>query len=210
MIQNLFTVNAFIKDYDKSEAWSQELTLAAQAIFQNHLAQGDKTYETLGDDEIAFFTQENINQFPILKELQELFVDGFYELAQSYDNNQLTRDEVASMVANNSGKLPFMKKNQYKRVHNHVGACAFGIFYLSDVDNEREGGELILKDPAFHSNYQFHTATEFPVATKKNRLVVVPGYIWHEVSPYLGNEERLAVVINLDPIAYSKILKTGY
>ena len=58
MIQNLFTVNAFIKDYDKSEAWSQELTLAARAIFQNHLAQGDKTYETLGDDEIAFYSRE--------------------------------------------------------------------------------------------------------------------------------------------------------
>jgi len=198
MIQNLFTVNALIKDYDKTNEWSLELGLAAKAVFQLYLAESGKTYEQLGDDEIPFFTQENIKQFPIIGELQQIFIDGFYELASSYEDNILTRDDIARMVANNSGKLPFMKKHQFKRTHNHVGACAFGIFYLSDVNNEQQGGELILRDPAFHSNYQFHSAQEFPVETKKNRLVVVPGYIWHDVSPYMGDEERLAVVINLD------------
>jgi hypothetical protein len=198
MIKNIFTVNTLIKDYDKTDEWSTELALAAKSVFQLYLAESGKTYEQLGDDDIPFFTEDNIAKFPIIRELQEIFVEGFYELATSYNTNTLTREDVARMVARNSGKLPFMKKNNYKKTHNHTGASAFGIFYLSEIDHDRTGGQLILKDPAFHSNLHFHTSQEFPVDTKKNRLVVVPGYVWHEVSPYMGDEERLAIVINLD------------
>lgn len=34
--------------------------------------------------------------------------------------------------------------------------------------------------------------------TKKNRMIIVPNYVWHEVSQYAGDDERLAIVLNCD------------
>ena len=101
------------------------------------------------------------------------------------------------MTKFNIGKLPIMKKGDYQRLHGHVNAVAFAIFYLTDVNNERQGGELILKDPSFNTNYGFKPPEDYAVETKKNRLVVVPGYIWHEVTPYTGDDDRITIVMNL-------------
>jgi Rps23 Pro-64 3,4-dihydroxylase Tpa1-like proline 4-hydroxylase len=77
---------------------------------------------------------------------------------------------------------------------------AFGIFYLTDVDNEKHGGTLVLHDPAFHGVFNFHEARTYDVATKKNRLVICPNHIWHEVKQYLADDERITIVVNLNAV----------
>jgi hypothetical protein len=62
---------------------------------------------------------------------------------------------------------------------------------------KKHGGKLILKDPSFHSNYSFHPPEDYGIETRKNRLIVAPAYVWHEVSPYIGDEDRITVVVNL-------------
>ena len=197
MIKTIFPVNVLIKDFEMPEEFSSELSTTVQSIIQSIMTETGLTQEQVGDDEFPVFTQENLEKFPELRTLKEMFIDGFYELASSFEENTLTREMIARMVEANVGKLPLMKKGDYKRLHGHTNAVAFAIFYLTDVDNKKHGGKLILKDPSFHSNFSFHPPEDFEIETKKNRLVVAPGYIWHEVTPYLGEEDRVTVVINL-------------
>lgn len=198
MLKNIFPVNIFVEDIERDEEWTETLKNISNAIFLKYLSEKNISKEVVTENEIPFFTEENLKEYPILKELQEIFIDGFYELAKSYDNNVLTRENVKKMVCQNTGRLPFMKKYDYKSTHVHVGSSAFAIFYLADVDNRKNGGKLILRDPSFNSNAHFKPIEKYEVETKANRLIVAPAYVWHEVTPYFGDEERLAIVINLD------------
>lgn len=198
MIKTIFPVNVLVKDFDLPEEFTSDLSASIQSIFQGLVAEHGLSREKIGDDEYPIFTKENLEKFPVLVQLREMFIEGFCELAESFEGNTLTRDTITGMVETNLGKLPLMQKGDYKRLHGHTGAVAFAVFYLTDVDNERHGGQLILKDPSFHSNFGFHPPEDFKVETKKNRLIVAPGYVWHEVTPYLGDEDRVTVVVNLN------------
>jgi hypothetical protein len=35
------------------------------------------------------------------------------------------------------------------------------------------------------------------IETRAGRLIIAPSYIWHEVTPYYGKEDRLTAVSNL-------------
>jgi len=196
MIKTAFPVNVLIKDYNDLGEFSDELSAAVQSIFQSLVAE-KLSRNDVTNQEYPVFTDENFAIFPELKKLQEIFTDGFFELASSYEENTLTRELISKMVSINAGRLPLMKKGEYKRLHAHKGAIAFGVFYLTDVDNDKHGGQLILKDPSFPNNYGFHPPEDFVIGTKKNRLIVAPAYVWHEVTPYTGDKDRLAVVVNL-------------
>ena len=197
MIKTAFPVNVLIKDYEDLGEFTDNLSTAILSIFQNLVLAKNLSRDDIANQEYPVFTEENLAVFPELKKLQEIFVDGFFELASSFEENTLTRDTISKMVSINTGKLPIMKTGDYKRVHTHTNAIAFAVFYLTDVDNDKHGGQLILKDPSFHNNYGFHPPEDFVIDTKKNRLVVAPAYVWHEVTPYTGDEDRLTVVINL-------------
>jgi hypothetical protein len=197
MIKTVFPVNVLIKDHDMPDEFTNELASAIQAIFQSLMSEHELTKDDVANEEFPVFTEENFQAFPVLKQLQEMFIDGFYELASSYEENTLTKEMVAKMVSSNVGKLPLMQKGDYKRTHGHTNAIAFAVFYLTDVDNKKHGGQLILRDPSFHSNFSFHPPEDFAIETKKNRLTIAPGYVWHEVTPYTGDADRLTVVVNL-------------
>lgn len=203
MIKSIFPVNILVKDLDMSDEFCEELNVAVNTIIESVSAEKGLTKDEIGDNEFPVFTEENIKVFPQLAVLRELMIDGFYELSQSYENEDtITREDLAKMVQANVARAPVMQKGSYKRLHNHTGAIAFAVYYLSDVDNNKHGGKLILKDPTFNSNYIFRPGQDHEIETKKNRLVVAPAYIWHEVTPYIGDEDRVTVVINLD---YSRV-----
>tara|TARA_B110000879_G_scaffold67026_1_gene93842 strand:+ start:56 stop:670 length:615 start_codon:yes stop_codon:yes gene_type:complete len=197
MIKTIFPINVLVKDYDLPEDVTNELAIAMPAIFQSIMLEHDIDADEASSNEFPVFTDKNLEAFPALLKLREIFTDGFFELANSFEDNTLTRELISNMTKFNIGKLPIMKKGDYQRLHGHVNAVAFAIFYLTDVNNERQGGELILKDPSFNTNYGFKPPEDYAVETKKNRLVVVPGYIWHEVTPYTGDDDRITIVMNL-------------
>ena len=203
MIKEIFPTKILIEDYDKSQQWSDELKSILKTIFANEEAQGRK-FDDITENSLPLFTSENEQTFPILTEVKQMFIDGFYNLAKSFDdyNEQagpckLTLDDITNKVSKETGRLPFMRNGDFKSVHNHLGAQAFGIFYVEDVDNEGEGGELVLRDPSFNSTMGFATENRYKIDTKRNRLIIAPAHVWHEVTPYLG-EERTAIVLNLN------------
>lgn len=192
MIETVFPNKILIKDFDRSEEWTQEVLGILTAIYHSEYA------DVSQDDAVPVFTEENIKTYPILKELKDMFIDSFYELASAYSNNQLTRENIEEIVGMDIGKLPFMKSGDWKRVHSHALADAFAIFYLDNVDNERDGGRLVLHDPSFSPLANFTEEKIYEVETKKNRMVVCPNRIWHEVTPYYGNKMRTLIVVNLN------------
>lgn len=200
MIISLFPNNVLIKDYELSNEWTNNVTATTKAVFAAALAEKND-YAVTGNNDIGLFTEENLKNCPELEELRQIFIDGFYELASSFSTNRLTKEMISDNIRKEFGRLPFMKKGDYKGVHNHDSMVdAFGIFYLTDIDNEKHGGNLILHDPAFHGIFDFHEPRTYSIATKKNRLVICPNHIWHEVKQYLGDDERITVVINLNVV----------
>lgn len=197
MTTSIFPTKILVKDFEMSSDWNQSITLIARAVFAKNLAE-KKDYANTGNDMLDLFTEENLTQFPELKELKQMFIDSFFELAADYSKNKLTKEVISERVSKDFGKLPFMKKGDYKSVHNHdADVFAFGIFYLNDVDNSADGGELVLHNPGFSGAWHFNEGHTYKVPTKKNRMVIVPNQVWHEVTPYFGETERLAIVVNI-------------
>lgn len=194
MIQTIFPVNILVKDYDRSPEWTNDLTATALGLAQEFQHQDPECHP----DDIPFFTEYIMNRFPEVADLREMFIDSFYELAQSWPDNRVSREDIAFSLRNNLGKLTLMQKNDYKSVHKHVISSAYAVFYLTDVDNQQQGGQLVLHDPSWHMNWHFHGPAKHTVETRCNRMVVAPSYVWHEVTPYFGQETRIAVIMNLD------------
>jgi len=197
MIYTPFKTNVLIKDFNLSDDWNNTVQSIVRSHFSSRLLEVDGNYSEAGNQTKPFFTQENISKYSEIKQLKDMFVDGFYELAQSYDNNKLTKDEISKNLALSFGKFPFMRKGDYKGAHTHAHITAFSIFYLSDVDNKKNGGQLVLIDPTFDYTEEYSNPKYFKVETKKNRLIVCPNIVWHEVTPYSGDEERITLVVNL-------------
>ena len=208
MIHNIFPTKVLIKELDFSDEFTTDLTATIEAIYKQYEGETGKRMIDISNNSMPVFTEENLKNFPELQTIQHIFIDGFYELASSYSTNKFTKNQIQKMVTNYSGRLPFLGKGEYRRVHTHVGASAYGILYLKDVDNQRKGGELILHDPSFHNNFGFTEQNQFPISTLKNRLVIAPAYIWHEVTPYTGEENRVSIVLNLDIFSESDLLES--
>jgi hypothetical protein len=196
MIHNLFPTRVLINDDCLSADQLTELSLAINVVFAMHEAVTGSHVVT-GEDSMPLFTDENMKNFPVISDLKNVFLEGFNELAQSDPNNALTSDEIEHMFNLHSGRLPIMREGDYKKLHAHPGTTAFGVFYMSDVDNEKDGGKLILRDPSFHVNPGYRSDMTHEIETRAGRLIIAPSYIWHEVTPYYGKEDRLTAVSNL-------------
>jgi hypothetical protein len=78
-------------------------------------------------------TKEMASMFPIIKELRDMYIDCFYELASSFKNNILTKDEIKKIFFSDSGNFTELKKNMVVGLHNHPsrafatprGGCPF-------------------------------------------------------------------------------------
>jgi hypothetical protein len=208
MIKELFATHVLIKDLDITDAESAELLAITNSVIEKHKAENELTLKEAGENHLPFFTQENIDAFPLLNKIKQYFIDGFYELAQSYPENKFTKELIEQFVNSYTGRLPIMTKDEFKMPHNHTGASAFGILYLSDIDNDKDGGKLVLHDPSWSNNIGFKHNANFSVETKKHRLVIAPANVWHSVTSYTGDENRVAIVFNLDVISLENLFST--
>jgi hypothetical protein len=140
-------------------------------------------------DEIDIFGSQYLQESEELRTLYRMFFDGFKDLAL-HCNRKTSAQAIEKMKF--TGKIPFMKSGDFKKVHNHVKTDAYGIFYLNEIPSGT-GGQLVLHDPVFHNQVYYSAPQEYPIIHKKNRLIIGPSYIWHEVSLYLGKSERKVI-----------------
>jgi hypothetical protein len=208
MIVTPFATKILVKDFNMSDEWTNELILTLQLLAANKLVTCSLT-KSLEDDTIAelfkfdgqksskpyIIHEEYAQQFKIISELRDIFLQGFLELNKEY-NSQYTEEYLKEQYSVDSGNFAILKTGQRVGLHNHP-SIGFAIFYLTDVDNDADGGELILHDPSFHRNNYFHPPREIKIKTKKNRLVIGAADVWHEVTPYTGKHDRMCAVIDL-------------
>ena len=118
----------------------------------------------------------------------------------------------------------FASRGDFTLVHNH-NADLVGIYYVKTADYaalgaERpqtpgapvialpdpdgdydyfaaEDGALILHDPRFNANLAAVRARDYAkVFPRPGLLLVFPGFLWHSVTPHLGDFRRLALSAN--------------
>jgi hypothetical protein len=196
MIETVFPIKILIDELQMSEEEEASLYSISQAIFMDHLSKKGLGFVDAGNvASIPIFTKENLERYPEIKKLHEFFAKGFYQIANEYSPTEI--EEIYSSMGETTGRLPFMKKGDYKQLHNHSGTSLVAVYYMGDVDNAKEGGKLVLHDPSFNNTVRTKPKPTYEIETKKNRIVIMPGYIWHEVTPYSGEDIRLAVVMNI-------------
>lgn len=208
MILTPFYTKLVVKDYDFPDTWTDELILTLKyiSLLKDDYCTLTKNFNNQDKAKLAKFdnqklskpyviNEETASEYSIIKQLREIFIDGFCELNREYSNIYDDR-YLKEIYLNDSGNFAVLKSGDRVGLHNHP-SIAFAIFYLTDVDNKTDGGELVLYDPSFNQQRYFSPSNEIKIPTKKNRLIIGPANVWHEVTPYYGNSERLCAVIDL-------------
>jgi hypothetical protein len=104
----------------------------------------------------------------------------------------------------------YSHKGEFTLVHNH-NADVVGVYYVRTGISHRptvvlpdpegdydyfaaEDGALILHDPRFNANLAAVQVGDYAkVFPQPGLMVVFPGYLWHSVTPHLGEQPRLAI-----------------
>lgn len=206
MIFTPFCSKILIKDYEFSEDWNKRListlkylSLNKEEYCEHFLKLKDKNYSEIlkfdkhKDSKPYVISERNGEKFPIIKELRNLFLECFIEYNKSFETKE---NDIKKKFLSDDGNFAIIKTGQRVGLHEHPSQC-FAIFYLTDVDNEKNGGELLILDPSFNTQKNFCNEKYISIETKKHRMVVASSYLWHEVTPYYGNSERMCAVIDL-------------
>ena len=91
-----------------------------------------------------------------------------------------------------------MNYGDFKSCHTHDKIDAFAIYYVNEP-KEDEGGRLRLYDPRFLGRKAFGGKTNpyLEIKPRRGMVVAAPYYVWHEVTPYLGEATRISLVCNM-------------
>jgi hypothetical protein len=146
------------------------------------------------------------DRFPAIARVREIFREGVTRWLQSeHVTGSLGVDVV--LFSNFAGK------GEFTMVHNH-SADLVAVYYVRTAPSDRpivelpnpegeynyfaaEDGALILHDPRFNANLAAVQVGDYvKVFPRPGLLVVFPGYVWHSVTPHLGDYRRLALSAN--------------
>ncbi len=146
------------------------------------------------------------DRYPALGRLRGLFLDGLREWLRL---EQVRGPREVEMVLFSN----YAKKGDFTLVHNH-NADVVGIYYARTADYDRpvlvlpqpdgdydyfaaEDGVLTLHDPRFNANLAAVRVGDYArVFPRPGLMLLFPGYLWHSVTPHLGEFHRLAFSVN--------------
>lgn len=174
MIQKCYESSIWIEQFYDSKEFNQDVLNTTKAIAAT-------TPEPVADHNVNLWVNNN------MRTIRERFVDGFTSLCIDYGES--TNFDIDSMNIINP-----MKFGDFKSCHTHDVIDAFGVYYLNESDN---GGKLRLYDPRFLNKKSFAREPYIEIKPRTGMMIVAPYYIWHEVTPYLGEETRYSLVCNM-------------
>ena len=145
-------------------------------------------------------------QEPAIAQLRDRFVEGLRHWLRA---ERLSEPPEVEMVlfCNRAAQ------GDFTLVHNH-NADLVGIYYvrtacydrpavvLPDPEGEydyfaAEDGVLVLHDPRFNANLAGVRLADYArVYPRPGLMLLFPGYLWHSVTPHLGDFRRLALSVN--------------
>ena len=197
-IKQIYPTNIYQKQLDISEEKLQAVESFLREQHLSFLSNVDMDHTEYQDGNENIVIDAIIEgQCPEMTELIDEVKKGFIALAYS-NIDALTESNSESMVLDvelDSCKINLMKNGFRLGAHTHYSDDAFACIYFNDVKKD-EGGELVLYDPRWQRNYYFGGSKLEKVESKRGMMVIAPQYLWHEVTHYHGNEERLTLVVN--------------
>jgi hypothetical protein len=142
---------------------------------------------------------------PAIARLRGMFLDG---LRQWLRSEGVKGEFGVEMVMFSN----YAQQGDFTQVHNH-NADVVGIYYartaeydqpaivLPDPDNydyfAADDGVLTLHDPRFNANLAAVRVSDYArVFPRPGLMLLFPGYLWHSVTPHLGEFRRLALSVN--------------
>jgi uncharacterized protein (TIGR02466 family) len=96
----------------------------------------------------------------------------------------------------------FNGKGDYNTKHVHGNSFFSGVYYVKVPEN---AGYIKLHDPSpvrgcFHPPYKEfgpQNCFSYEVDAAEGRLIIFPGYVPHEVTPNMSDEERCSIAFNI-------------
>lgn len=202
MIKQIYPTNIYQKQLDISEEKLKKIEAYLKAQHINFISSNDVDHAEFRDGNENIMIDAIIKgQCEEMKELIDEVKKGFLTLAYSNLDNfsESNTDATVLEVELDSCKINLMKNGYRLGVHTHYSDDAFACIYFNDVE-ETEGGELVLYDPRWQRNYMFGGSKLEKIKSKRGTMVIAPQFLWHEVTHYHGNEERLTLVVNAQVI----------
>jgi len=141
-------------------------------------------------------SKDDINSYPAFAP----FVSFVEETMAEVKKFLTVDDDVTFRVA--TAWVNFNAKGDYNIKHVHGNSFFSGVYYVKIPE---DGGLIRLSDPnpvrvCFHVPYKElgpHNCFSHEVEPEEGRLVIFPGYVPHEVTPNMSNEERCSIAFNL-------------
>jgi uncharacterized protein (TIGR02466 family) len=91
----------------------------------------------------------------------------------------------------------------YQPVHAHHEADLFTVFYVNAGESDQVSGSLVMHDSRnLNNTHILNRKNKVTIVPKTGHLLIAPGYIWHEVSPYLSYQPRISIACNFQYSAY--------
>lgn len=122
---------------------------------------------------------------------------------------------LRTMSGGISGKVPWPGKisfsawanvnqrNQYNKMHNHPGFHWSGVYYVNmggEEDDVSESGKIEFQDPRSSASMIPMPGTPFgqtmSLKPKAGSLLIFPSFLYHAVTPYMGDGERISIAFN--------------
>jgi hypothetical protein len=143
---------------------------------------------------------------PAIARLRGMFLDGLRHWLRA--EQVMGAREVEMVLFSN-----YAGKGDFTLVHNH-NADVVGIYYVRTAQYDRpvvvlpnpegeydyfaaEDGTLVLHDPRFNANLAAVRVHDYVrVYPRPGLMMLFPGYVWHSVTPHLGDFHRLALSVN--------------
>ena len=138
---------------------------------------------------------------PSLATVRDMFLDGLRRWMKA---ERLSGEMTAEMVMFSN----YAGKGEFTLAHNH-NAEVVGIYYVKTADYGRpepdgdydyfaaDDGILMLHDPRFNANLAAVRSDDYvKVFPKAGLMLIFPAYVWHSVTPHLGEFKRLALSVN--------------
>mgnify|MGYP000155932797 CR=1 FL=1 len=167
----------YSRQYEDDEEYHNQLTTLVNAKITDMKASG-----------ITHIADENVN-FSAFPKIMDRFKLAFDTLCELYDHPINYNIKDLNIINP-------MNFGEFKSVHSHDVIDAFAVFYV-DVGNS-EGGKLRIYDPRWQNKKAFVPKKPYiEIQPTNGLLIAAPHYVWHEVTPYLGSEQRISLVCNM-------------
>jgi len=164
----------YTKQYDDSDEFNKDILNTSKAIIA--------TLPTKpADYNVDLWVSDN------MRTIRERFKSAFDALCFHYDHPP-DYDMDSFNIINP------MDRGDFKSCHTHDQIDAFAVYYSNESE---EGGKLRLYDPRFTNRKSFCREPYVEIEPKTGLLIAAPYYIWHEVTPYLGEDTRISLVCNM-------------